>query len=206
LTGDSTGLRAVLSETPEMDFGGGQTPVRVLFAIVDHDYAGANRLLDLSPRDEFQTIDFSFYFPKSWFKATVARAKGDTAEATAQWQKTRAILEQRLAVKPEHARTLGVLAMVDANLGQKDLALREGQHAMELMPMSRDVYEATIILENVAQVYVWSGERDKALELLQQLAKIPSYTNYGWLKFHPMWDPLRGDPRFEQIIASLAPH
>ena len=47
--------------------------------------------------------------------------------------------------------------------------------------------------------------RDRAIELVQKLLSIPGYTNYARLKFHPLWSPLRGDPRFEKIVASLAP-
>ena len=205
MTGDLSSLRAVLAESPDIDYAGGQTPVHVLFALVDGDYAAANRALDASPREDFQDIDFSFYFPKAWFKAMIARAKGDVAEATAQFEKARVILQQRLASKPQHARTIGVLAMIDANLGRKDVALHEAHHAIELTGQTHDTYEGTIVLENLAQVYLWSGERDKAIDQLRQLAAVPSYINYGRLKVHPMWNPLRGDPRFEQIVASLAP-
>ena len=117
----------------------------------------------------------------------------------------RAILEQRLAVKPEHARTLAVLAQVNAGLGRKDLAIQEAQHAVDLMPVSKDIYDGALVLEGLAQVYTWTNEPDRAIELLQKLVTMPGYTNYARLKLHPMWDPLRGDPRFQEIINSLAP-
>jgi tetratricopeptide (TPR) repeat protein len=135
----------------------------------------------------------------------VARAQGDSARATAAFRECREILAQRLLVKPEHARTIAVLAQVDAGLGQKDLAIREAQHAIDLMPISKDIYDGTLVLEGLAQVYVWSGERDQAIEVLQKLVSMPGYTNYGRLKLHPLWSPLRGDPRFEKIVSALAP-
>ena len=55
------------------------------------------------------------------------------------------------------------------------------------------------------RVYTWTGDHDRAIELVQKLLTMPGYTNYGRLKFHPLWNPLRGDPRFEKIVASLAP-
>src|SRR5205823_9941125 len=108
---------------PDMDVGGGQTPARVLVALVDHNYTEAERVLAISPRQDFQDIDFSFYYPKAWFEAMIARAKGDTEAARAAFGKVRVILEQRLAITPEHARTLAVLAQVDAGLGDKEKAL-----------------------------------------------------------------------------------
>ena len=135
----------------------------------------------------------------------IARAKSDSARAIDAFSSARAILEQRLAVKPEDARTLAVLAQVDAGLGHKDLAIQEAQHAVDLMPLSKDIYDGALVLEGLAQVYAWTNELDRAIELLQKLVTMPGYTNYARLKLHPMWDPLRGDPRFEKIIASLAP-
>ena len=204
-TGDSGPLREVLTKYPEMEFAGGQTPVRIWMAQMDGNYAEAERILAASSRQDFQDIDFSFYFPKSWYQAMIARAKGDSAGAVSAFRECRGILAQRLVLKPEHARTIAVLAQVDAGLGQKDLALREAQHAVDLMPISEDVYDGALVLEGLAQVYTWTGDPDRAIELVQKLLSIPGYTNYARLKFHPLWSPLRGDPRFEQIVASLAP-
>jgi TolB-like protein/cytochrome c-type biogenesis protein CcmH/NrfG len=204
-TGDSTSMRAALAEAPDLDVGGRQTPERVMLALVDRNYAEAEWVLAASPREDFQDIDFSFYFPKAWFEAIIARAKGDSARAIAAFSIARTILEQRLTVKPEHARTIAVLAQVNAGLGHKELAIGQAQHAVDLMPISQDIYDGALVLEGLAQVYTWSGDRDRAIELVQKLVTIPSYINYGRLKLHPLWSPLRGDPRFDKIVNSLAP-
>ena len=204
-TGDFAALRQVLSKYPDMEIAGGQTPARSWMAMVDHDYARAEKFLTDSPRADFQDIDFSFYFPKSWYLGMIAREKGDAAKAKAAFRECREILAQRLIVKPEHARTIAVLAQVDASLGDKDLAVREAQHAIDLMPVSKDIYDGALVLEGLAQVYIWTGDRDRAIEVLQKLVSMPGYTNYGRLKFHPLWVHLRGDPRFERIVTSLAP-
>jgi TolB-like protein/Tfp pilus assembly protein PilF len=204
-TGDTGPLREILTKYPDMEFAGGQTPARAWMAMLDGNYAEAERLLATSPRQDFQDIDFSFYFPKSWYQAMIARAKGDSARAMAAFRECREILAQRLIIKPERARTIAVLAQVDAGLGQKDLAIREAQHAIDLMPVSKDIYDGALVLEGLAQVYTWSGDRDHAIELVQKLLTMPGYINYGRLKLHPLWSPLRGDPRFEKIVASLVP-
>jgi len=204
-TGDTGPLREILTKYPDMEFAGGQMPFRVWMAILDGNYAEAERVLAASSRQDFQDIDFSFYFPKSWYQAMIVRTKGDSARAMAAFRECREILAQRLIVKPEHARTIAVLAQVDAGLGQKELAVREAQHAIDLMPISKDIYDGALVLEGLAQVYAWSGDRDRAIELVQKLLTMPGYTNYGRLKLHPLWSPLRGDPQFEKIINSLAP-
>jgi tetratricopeptide (TPR) repeat protein len=206
LSGDPRPFAKFLAEAPlELDYAGSWTPPRVWMALIDRNYAQAERVLATSPREDFQDLDLSFYYPKSWFQAMIALRKGDNEAARGAFESARSILEQRLIVKPEHARTLAVLAQVDAHLGRKDQALREAQHAVELMPISKDIYDGVLVLEGLDQVYTWSGDRDRAIELLQRLVKMPGYISYSRLKFNPTWDPLRGDPRFEQIVASMAP-
>ena len=204
-TCDTGPLREILTKYPDMEFAGGQTPFRAWMSILDGNYAEAERVLAASSRQDFQDIDFSFYFPKSWYQAMIARTKGDSARAMAAFRECREILAQRLIVKPEHARTIAVLAQVDAGLGQKELAVREAQHAIDLMPISKDIYDGALVLEGLAQVYAWSGDRERAIGLVQKLVTMPGYTNYGRLKLHPLWSPLRGDPQFEKIVNSLAP-
>lgn len=205
-SGDYKPLRDALAQAPpDMDVGGGQTPLRILLALMENNYAEAERVLAISPREEFMDVDFTFYYPKGWYQAMIARTKGDQAEATAAFQVVRAILEKRLEVKSDHARTLAVLAQVDAGLGRKELALREAQHAVELMPISKDAYDGVLVLEGLAQVYTWTNQPGPAIELLQRLVSMPGYVSYGYLKMHPMWTPLRSDPRFEKLVASMAP-
>ena len=206
-TGDPEILRRALAQAPaDIDVGGGETPVRILVALVRQDYAEAARVLAASARDTFQEVDFSFYYPRAWYEAIIARAAGDQEKAHAAFTAARRILEQRLTIKPDDARTIAVLAQVDAGLGQKEQAIAEGRHAVELMPLSRDAYDGMLVLQGLAQVYTWTGETDKALELVRQLMKIPGYLTYGYLKVDPSWDPLRKDRRFQEFVASLAPH
>ena len=204
-TGDLKPLRAVLAKYPDMEIAGGQTPARVWIAMVDHDYARAEKYLADSPLTDFQDIDFTFYFPKSWYQGMVLREKGDAAGAAAAYRECREILAQRLIVKPEHARTIAVLAQVDASLGQKDLALQEAQRAIDLMPVTKDIYDGALVLEGLAQVYTWTGDNDHAIETVQKLLSMPGYVNYGRMKAHPLWAPLRKDPRFQKLVADRAP-
>jgi TolB-like protein/Tfp pilus assembly protein PilF len=205
-SGNYKPLREALAKAPaDLDIGGGTTPLRVWQALINRDSAEAQRLLVISPREDFQDVDFTFYYPKAWYEAIIARTKGDQDAARAAFQKVRAILEKRLEMKPEHARTIAVLAQVDANLGEKELAMNEAQHAVELMPIAKDAYDAALVLEGQAQVYTWTNQPDRAIELLQKLVSMPGYVSYGYLKLYPSWDPLRKDARFQKICERLAP-
>jgi hypothetical protein len=98
--------------------------------------------------------------------------------------------------------------MIDAVLGNKDLALEKGRRAIALMPLEKDVSNGSRVLQYFAITAAWAGDKDLALQQLEagQRAPVASLTlTYGALKLLPFWDPLRGDPRFEKIVASLAP-
>jgi hypothetical protein len=73
------------------------------------------------------------------------------------------------------------------------------------VPVSKDAIDGTDLILNLAVIYAWTGEKDLALKQLAEAAQLPSSLNYGWLRLHPDWDTLRNDPRFEKIVASLAP-
>lgn len=143
--------------------------------------------------------------PRAWYEGVIARAAGESEKSHAAFAAARKILEQRLTNKPGDARILSVLAQVDAGLGEKEAALAEGRRAVELMPLSRDAYDGMLVLYGLAQVYTWTGENEKAIELVERLMKMPGYLTYGYLKVDPSWNPLRGDPRFETMVASFAP-
>ena len=200
-TGDPSYLRAALAAAPpDLDVGGGETPIRILVALIDRDYEAATKALVASPRQDFQETDFSFYYPRAWYEAIIARAAGDQDGTISAFAAARSALEQRLKLKSEDARTLAVLAQIDAGLGKKDQAIAEAKHAVALMPMSRDAYDAPLVLEGLARVYTWTGETDLAIDTLQQILAVPGYLTIGYLQRDPTWDPLRDQPRFQELV------
>jgi hypothetical protein len=98
-----------------------------------------------------------------------------------------------------------VLGLIDAALGRKEEALREGRHAIELLPPEKDALDGALMIKYLAMIAAWAGDKDLACEQLAIAVRGPSGPGYGTLKLLPWWDPLRGDPRFEKIVASLAP-
>jgi hypothetical protein len=98
-----------------------------------------------------------------------------------------------------------VLGVIDAALGRKDEALREGRRAVELLPVAKDSVNGALMIHYLAMIAAWVGEKNLAFEQLAFSARTPEGVTYGELKLDPFWDLLRGDPRFEKIVASLAP-
>jgi hypothetical protein len=74
------------------------------------------------------------------------------------------------------------------------------------MPVTKSAIDGAILVQCLAVIYAWTGDKDSAIERLTEAAKLPgSHVTYGDLRLNPFWDPLRSDARFEAIIASLAP-
>jgi tetratricopeptide (TPR) repeat protein len=144
-------------------------------------------------------------FPRVWCEGVVAQFRGDKAAARAAFTSARTEAAKLVARQPDYAQALCVLGMADAALGHKEDAIREGRHAVELLPVTKDSINGPLLVQYLALICAWSGEKDLALEQLAIAASTPGYLSYGELRLHPYWDPLRGDPRFDQIVASLAP-
>ncbi len=144
-------------------------------------------------------------FPRAWCEGVVAQLRGDKAAAHAAFTITRAEAAKLVAEQPDYPEGLCVLGMADAALGHKEDAIREGRRAVELLPVTKDSLVGVLLVQNLALIYAWTGEKDLACEQLAIAAKLPGFLSYGELRLHPHWDPLRGDQRFEKIVASFAP-
>jgi len=172
-------------------------------ALCERDNFGVSRALAAVPPEGIS--EGNIWWPRPFFEALAARARGDAAVARAAFTAARGEVEKTTREQADYAQGITVLALIDAGLGRKDDAVREGTRAVALVPVSKDAIDGTDLILNLAVIYAWTGEKDLALKQLAEAAQLPSQLNYGWLRLHPDWDPLRGDPRFEQIVASLAP-
>jgi len=174
-----------------------------MVALFDRDFTTASRIAEKFPENDPTDED---RLGRSFSKGLIARMEGDAAGAYSAFTSARAEQEKAIRARPDDAKLLCGLGLIDAGLGRKEEALREGRRAVELMPVAKDSLDGPIILNFFAQICAWTGERDLAIEQLQVVAKTPSGADYGSLRLSPMWDPLRGDPRFEKLVASLAPN
>src|SRR5213079_213824 len=107
--------------------------------------------------------------------------------------------EKIVQAQPGYAPPLCVLGVIDAILGRKQEALTECRRAVELLPVEKDAMNGPLLIEWYAVSAAWLGENDLALEQLASAAHVPGSLSYGDLKLLPFWDPLRRDPRFEEI-------
>jgi len=167
------------------------------------DSDGARRAMDALPSDG--CYDDNIPFPRSWCEGVVAQFRGEKAAARAAFTSVRAEAAKIVAEQPDYPEGLCVLGMADAALGNKEDAIREGRRAVDLLPVTKDAIIGPLLVKYLGLIYAWTGEKDLAFEQLTIAAKLPCTLSYGEFRLHPYWDPLRGDPRFEKIVASLAP-
>jgi TolB-like protein/predicted Ser/Thr protein kinase/Tfp pilus assembly protein PilF len=191
----------ILAEEPASVNDPAMTQQRFQLALFERDFVAAGRLAAALPQAQDPVEEFS---PEFWM-GVVARAKGELAAAQTSFTSAQTKQEALLRAQPDAAPVLMNSAVIDAGLGLKEKALREGRRAVELSPIEKDATEAPGLLHKLAWTYAWTGERDLAIAQLETVAKLPGGPTYGMLRLDPVWDSLRGDPRFEKIVASLAP-
>jgi TolB-like protein/Flp pilus assembly protein TadD len=208
--GDASSLRAAVRKIPrEFDPGGAVTTVALRLSLMERDYDEAERLLGISERDECNdqgiggiaaSID-GFSFPKAWYVGLIARGRGQTDSAQQAFASARKAAEGCIRQSPKDPKANIMLGLIDAMLGRKEEALREGRRAVELLPISSDAFDGPAIATNLAVIYAQVGERDLAITQLAPLLKLPNGPTPALLRIEPEWDSLREDSRFEKLAS-----
>jgi serine/threonine-protein kinase len=143
--------------------------------------------------------------PHAYWEGVVARWENDSPRARAAFLAARALVAPVVASQPQLASAVGLLGAIDAGLGQKDQAVAEGLRACALLPTSLDASDGPLIAAKLAQIYAWTGNKQAAIDEIAEIEKKPNLLTYGVLKLNPIWDDLRGEPRFEALVETLAP-
>ena len=176
-------------------------------ALAERDPAAAERAL-VALGDNPCWGEGAIILSRSFGEGLLARMTKDEARARTAFEAARAQQEKIVQAQPDYGPALCVLGLIDAALGRKDLALDEGRRAIALTPLEKDVINGSRVLQYFAITAAWAGEKELALQQLEAGLRAPDASlmlSYGALKLFPFWDPLRGDPRFEKIVESLAP-
>jgi len=197
-----TTIDAILADDPDAVFGFVNPWLPAVLR--KHDSGGVQRAL--SNMGEGGCFDETIPFPNDWCEGLAAWVHGDESAARAAFENARKELAEEVRNQPDYAAALCALGVVDAVLGNKEDAIREGERAVELTPVSKNAIEGATLVRYLAVIYAWAGDKDRAVQRLAETTYLPgSHVSYGYLRLHPLWDPMRGDPRFEAITASLAP-
>jgi TolB-like protein/Flp pilus assembly protein TadD len=202
---DMAPLRAVLN-TIEAESASSAAEVAVLsfyLALRERDPTAAARALAKIPSEG--DVEPRYPFPHAWYEGLLAKLRQDAPAAHAAFMGARTEAEKLVTAQPQNEKPLSVLAIIDAQLSDKEKAIREGRTACDMLPPAKDAIDGVILITNLARIYALTGEKDLALEQLATVSNLPFGPSYGQLRLDPEWDLLRGDPRFEKMVVSLAP-
>jgi len=172
-------------------------------ALAERDVAAVKDVLNTI--DDTPLTDYSVHPTRLVIEGVIAGIAKNEREASNIFTAARAQQEKTVQAQPNYGPALCVLGLIDAGLGRREEALREGRRAVELVPVEKDALVGPTMIKYLAMIAAWTGDKDLACEQLAIAVRPPSTVSYGQLKLLPFWDPLRGDPRFEKIVASLAP-
>jgi tetratricopeptide (TPR) repeat protein len=176
---------------------------RLWLALLLRDHAAADKILAAYPKPEFRAA--GYVVPRELYEGIIARGLGNDERARAAFSKAREAAARIAEAQPKDGKALMVLAMIDARLGQDDAARRQAEHAVRLLPVSKDAPAGVEVLVDLAEIYARIGEKGRALDILEEAAKLPLGLHYGFLKLDETWDPLRAEPRFEKLLSAFAP-
>jgi serine/threonine-protein kinase len=174
-------------------------------ALAERDAAAAKNALSAIGENDFSLPTDQVLSNRPFFEGLVARMMKDDDKARTAFTAARAEQEKTVQAQPNYWFPVCVLGLIDAGLGRKEEALREGWRAVKLLPAGKDAIDGSDVIKYLAMIAAWVGDKDLACEQLAIAIRPPSTVSYGELKLLPFWDPLRGEPCFEKIVASLAP-
>jgi len=177
----------------------------LLCALAERDAVAARDALMASGANPINGISENIHFSQPFMEGLIARSMHDEEKARAAFTTARTQQEKTIQAQADYAPAVCMLGLIDAALGQKEEALREGQRAVDLLPLDKDAFGGMEIVKYFSVTAAWAGNKDLACRQLVIATSQPSALSYGQLKLLPFWDALHSDPRFEKIVASLAP-
>ncbi len=134
-------------------------------------------------------------------RAQTYSLRGDLAKARVYADSARLALEEQLRATPEDGQRHVIRGLALAYLSRKAEAIAEGERGVALVPISRDAYYGAYNQHQLVRIYLLVGEPEKALDQLEPLLRMPYYLSPGWLRIDPTFAPLKGNPRFEKLVA-----
>jgi TolB-like protein/class 3 adenylate cyclase len=165
--------------------------------VIKRDYGAALKAWDKEKSSSLENRD------RLAGKAAIHLLAGDAANARDEIESGRALVEARLRQQSDDRYALTQLSWIDTALGRNAEALTAARRAAELMPSEKDAVEGPEVLAGLAEIEVRTGETAEAVKTLRQVLLLPAgmVVSIQRLKIDPVWDPIRNDPAFQQLLA-----
>ena len=211
--GDTAPLRSALRKIPRsFDPGGATSTIALRLSLMERDVEEADRVLAACRHEKLDDNGLSgvagaldgYTVPKSWYAGLIAQARGNESSARAAFEQAKRAVRDDLVQSPNDAKTLAMLALIHAAVGEKNEALGAATRAGELLPIAKDSFDGPILATTLAAVSAKLGEKDSAIRQLESLVGIPNGPTPGTLRVEPEWDSLRDDSRFKKLAECVA--
>ncbi len=198
--GDTQSARNILLEAQKNKIGTNEVSFKYrLYLINKYEGKFQKALAEIAGTNEVD--DQFFYKPQSLLEGLVYSVIDNKSIAQKKFASAITLLQQKITEQPSDSRLYSSLGLAYAGLGNKAEAMRQGKKGFELLPIEREAWRGSFRLLDLAQIYTMIGEHDLALEAIEKLLSSPTDALSVWLlKLDPLWDPLRGNARFEKII------
>jgi TolB-like protein/tRNA A-37 threonylcarbamoyl transferase component Bud32 len=154
------------------------------------------------PMERFRRIQPAAIAMTHLSRAEIYEAKGDRRSASARYDSARVYYERIIRSNPQSAYICFyhvALGLAYAGLGRKEEAIREGEEAVRMVPISRDALVGAELVGFLPEIYVMCGEYEAAIDQIETALSVPSFVSAGVLRVDPIWDPLRTNPRFRRL-------
>jgi len=206
--GDTAPLRSALRKLPRsFDPGGATSTIALRLSLMESDVEEADRVLAACRHEKLDDNGLSgvagaldgYTVPKSWYAGLIAQARGNESSARAAFEQAKRAVRDDLVQSPNDAKTLAMLALIHAAVGEKNEALGAATRAGELLPIAKDSFDGPILATTLAAVSAKLGEKDSAIRQLESLVGVPNGPTPGTLRVEPEWDSLRDDSRFKKL-------
>jgi TolB-like protein/Flp pilus assembly protein TadD len=211
--GDTAPLRSALRKLPRsFDPGGATSTIALRLSLMERDVEEADRVLAACRHEKLDDNGLSgiagaldgYTVPKSWYAGLIAQARGNESSARAAFEQAKQAVRDDLLQSPNDAKTLAMLALIHAAVGEKNEALGAATRAGELLPIAKDSFDGPILATTLAAVSAKLGEKDSAIRQLESLVGVPNGPTPGTLRVEPEWDSLRDDSRFKKLAECVA--
>ena len=211
--GDTAPLRSALRKLPRsFDPGGATSTIALRLSLMERDVEEADRVLAACRHEKLDDNGLSgvagaldgYTVPKSWYAGLIAQARGNESSARAAFEQAKQAVRDDLVQSPNDAKTVAMLALIHAAVGEKNEALGAATRAGELLPIAKDSFNGPILATTLAAVSAKLGEKDSAIRQLESLVGVPNGPTPGTLRVEPEWDSLRDDSRFKKLAECVA--
>jgi len=206
--GDTAPLRSALRKIPRsFDPGGATSTIALRLSLMARDVEEADRVLAACAHEKLDDNGLSgvagaldgYTVPKSWYAGLIAQARGNESSARVAFAQAKRAVRDDLVQSPNDAKTLAMLALIHAALGEKKEAVAAAARVVELLPIAKDSFDGPILATTLAAVSAKLGEKDSAIRQLESLVGVPNGPTPGTLRVEPEWNSLRNDPRFRKL-------